>query len=167
MRARSKSYTAWHNIKQRCFNVGSKSFKNYGGRGITLQSSWIDDPAAFSAYVEGLPGFAEDMTLERLDNDADYQEGNLAWVPRSVQAKNRRRMENNTSGVTGVYFMQNASKLTYAMATWREGSVSRYKSFSVKKLGLLPAFTAAFEHRKMQMAALNSQGAGYSAKHGL
>lgn len=166
-----KSYVAWRNIKRRCLDPKHKSFENYGARGITLQASWVTDSKAFCRYVETLPSYHKDLTLERIDNDSGYCEGNLRWVSRKTQAENRRRMRNNTSGATAVAFhevVRDGYTDTYVLARWVEpGRRSRTKTFNVRQLGLLPAYAMAVQYRGQQIAILNSSGAAYSGKHGL
>lgn len=84
----------WSRIKQRCYDSNCSDYKNYGERGIVLQASWINDSEAFTVYVASLPNydrvFADDLTLDRIDNDKGYVEGNLRWATRAEQNKNRR-----------------------------------------------------------------------------
>ena len=87
----SKIYKTWRGIKSRCYNPNNKSFKNYGGRGITMYEPWINDFQAFFAYVSTLEHYGEDgYTLDREDNDGNYEPGNLRWADRKTQSRNRR-----------------------------------------------------------------------------
>lgn len=81
-------YRRWSDIKTRCFNPNSPAYHNYGGRGVTMHSSWADDFAQFLADV-GEPPF-EGATLDRIDNDGDYAPGNVRWATKTEQNRNRR-----------------------------------------------------------------------------
>ena len=84
-------YGVWSSIKTRCFNPKRKAYKNYGGRGITMYPAWVNDFQAFYNYVSQLPHFGEEgYTLDRIDNDGNYEPNNLRWTDRKTQARNRR-----------------------------------------------------------------------------
>ena len=85
-------YNKWHNIKGRCFNTKDPGYKNYGGRGITLWSNWINDPAAFVKYIKALPGSNDPaLSLDRFpNNDGNYEPGNLRWATPLQQTHNSR-----------------------------------------------------------------------------
>ena len=81
-------YWVWTAIKQRCLNPANPSFKNYGGRGITLHPEWETSFQAFKDAVGPKPSPAH--TLDREQNHLGYQPGNVRWATRKVQALNRR-----------------------------------------------------------------------------
>ena len=86
----TKIYKTWSNIKRRCFNTKHKSYKNYGGRGITMFAEWIHDFQAFYDYVSKLPHFDEKgYTLDRIDNNGDYCPDNVRWATKKEQNRNK------------------------------------------------------------------------------
>jgi hypothetical protein len=80
-------YATWCNMKARCDNPASSSYHNYGGRGITYCARWADFPS-FLADVGEKP-FAE-ASLDRINNDGNYEPGNVRWANRSTQRRNSR-----------------------------------------------------------------------------
>lgn len=161
-----KCYHVWHDIKTRCFKVDHKEYPRYGGRGITLQESWVNDPTSFCAYVLSLEGFCLSKSLDRVDNRRGYEVGNLRWASDAEQVRNRSKNQNNTSGKCGVTWYYNKTGGTRSVAWWYENGKAKSKSFSTKKFGLLPAFTKACKYREQMIEKLNSQGAGYTDEHG-
>lgn len=92
----------WYGIKARCYNPKNPGFKNYGGRGIKMQESWILNFGAFQQYVMSLPKYdlveSEKLTLDRIDNDKGYEEGNLRWATKEEQLSNRREYKKKPRG---------------------------------------------------------------------
>lgn len=87
----SKYYNIWQLIKRRCYNPNCKEYPNYGGRGITVYEPWINDFQAFYNYISTLEHFGEKgYSLDRENNDGNYEPGNLRWATRAEQARNRR-----------------------------------------------------------------------------
>jgi hypothetical protein len=88
-RSRKKALSAWRGAKQRCFNPNLAEYKNYGARGITMASRWVQDFDAFVAHV-GYPIRGE-VSLDRIDNDRGYVPGNVRWATFVEQQRNRRK----------------------------------------------------------------------------
>lgn len=84
---RTPEYHNWDGIIQRCFNPKNKGFKNYGGRGITVDPRWRIYEN-FIADVGRCPG--PGYSLDRKNNDGNYEPGNVHWATREEQARNRR-----------------------------------------------------------------------------
>jgi hypothetical protein len=106
-----KLYRIWIQIKTRCFNKNNPGYKYYGGRGITLDSKWVNNFPLFQMYVMGLPNFDENnigrggITLDRYETNGNYEKGNLRWVIMEIQTRNRRKKSGDlTSIYTGISY---------------------------------------------------------------
>lgn len=81
-------YYIWRNMKSRCLNPLCDGYERYGGRGITIHQPWIDDYEEFARYVTNLPNENNYHSIDRIDNNANYQPGNLRWASSEIQQNN-------------------------------------------------------------------------------
>mgnify|MGYP007112382901 CR=1 FL=1 len=87
----TKIYHVWEVIKYRCLNENNSQWKNYGGRGITICDEWKNDFKTFYDYVSELPHYGEEgYSIDRIDNDGNYEPGNCKWSTRLEQNTNKR-----------------------------------------------------------------------------
>lgn len=81
-------WARWHHMIARCTKPSSKDYENYGGRGIIVCSRW----RSFPLFLEDMGGtFFEGATLERNNNDGDYEPGNVRWATPQEQLWNQRK----------------------------------------------------------------------------
>lgn len=96
-------YKKWQDMVQRCENPNHVSYKNYGGRGISIHPelrSWKD----WISYVETLENYSSELSLDRIDNNVGYQKGNLRWTTMNVQIANQRFSGKGFNKYTGVNY---------------------------------------------------------------
>lgn len=89
---KTRLYRIWANIKTRCTNVNDPHFKRYGGRGITICDEWKNDFKAFYDWSM-LNGYADDLTIDRINNDGNYCPANCRWVTVAEQNRNKRNVK--------------------------------------------------------------------------
>lgn len=82
-------YNILRNIKSRCYNQNDPSYKNYGGRGITVCEEWKKDISVFYNWAIK-NGYKRGLELDRINNDGDYEPSNCRWATRIQQANNKR-----------------------------------------------------------------------------
>jgi hypothetical protein len=84
-------YYAWDNMKQRCLNPKNPRYKSYGARGIKVCDRWLHSFKNFLADIGHKPG--PEYSLDRKNNDGDYEPKNCRWATRKVQNHNTRRQQ--------------------------------------------------------------------------
>lgn len=162
---KERAYGTWGDMKTRCDQPNHKSYKHYGGRGISYDKKWETFEGFWSDMEEG---YADNLTLERVDVNGNYCKENCIWVTKKTQARNRRKTSKNKTGVTGVrIWVDKKVNTPYYVATSQglDGkSINKY--FSMLKYGGDLAFKLACEFREETIAELNEMGAGYTENHG-
>ena len=96
----TRLYRIYNNMKTRCYNPNSESYKYYGARGVEICSEWLNDFLAFKEWSL-FHGYRDDLTIDRIDNDKGYSPENCRWVTCKDQANNMRSNHSETiDGVT-------------------------------------------------------------------
>lgn len=82
-------FKRWINMKTRCYNPKAINYKNYGGRGIRICNEWLHDFKKFYDWSMA-NGFKENLSIDRINNDGNYEPGNCRWATAKEQVHNRR-----------------------------------------------------------------------------
>lgn len=93
-KGRTRLYSVWCGMKERCTNPNASNYYGYGARGITICDEWFRDFQEFYDWsmANGYDESAKrgECTLDRIDVDGNYEPGNCRWVSMMVQAHNKR-----------------------------------------------------------------------------
>lgn len=84
----TREHYVWRSAKARCFSKNSQGFPDYGGRGITMCPEWAQ---SFEAFFRDMGKCPEGHSLDRINNDGNYEPGNCRWATPAQQIRNTRR----------------------------------------------------------------------------
>ncbi len=105
--SQSRLYGIWSSMKNRCYgNYDKNQIRNYKERGITICDEWLHDYSAFKEWAID-NGYADNLTIDRINNDKGYSPDNCRWITKEEQASNRR---------TNVFITIN--NITHTMSEW-------------------------------------------------
>jgi len=122
--SRHRIFSVWKDMIDRTNNKNHPSYKDYGARGITVCDRWIN----VANFIEDMyHSFEDGLSIDRRNNDGNYEPSNCRWVTKEVQTRNTRKLhKHNTSGYRGITYMSSRKK-------WK----AQIKIFGVSKhLGL-------------------------------
>jgi hypothetical protein len=85
---KTPEYRAWSHAKERVTNPSHPKFENYGGRGIKMARRWLNSFESF--YAEVGPRPSTDHSIDRINNNGNYEPGNVRWATTIIQRNNQR-----------------------------------------------------------------------------
>lgn len=86
----TRLYEIWRAMKKRCHLKTHIHYKNYGGRGIVVCDEWKNDSKTFFEWALS-NGYRDDLTIDRIDNNGNYEPSNCRWVSVKTQCRNTRK----------------------------------------------------------------------------
>jgi hypothetical protein len=85
--SQTPEYKSWSMMRARCLNPNYDGYPNYGGKGVTICSRWVN---SFERFLEDMGSRPDGTSLDRIDPYGNYEPGNCRWASASVQSSNRR-----------------------------------------------------------------------------
>ena len=137
---KTRLHSIWVNMKNRCRNKKIKEYKHYGGRGIRVCKEWYDSYETFRDWALA-NGYADDLSIDRIDVNGNYEPINCRWVTTQKQMNNTRRNH---------YITFNNE--THTMAEWARIYNINYHTLKYrinnKKLDIETALTMPIKNNK-------------------
>ncbi len=81
---------SYQHMKARCYNTNNKDYYNYGARGIIICNEWKESPEIFCEWSLN-NGYSDNLTIDRINSNGNYEPDNCRWVDSKTQARNTRR----------------------------------------------------------------------------
>ena len=117
---KTRLYECWNSMISRCFNKNTKTYVHYGARGITVCDDWKNDFKKFYNWATH-NGYQDNLTLDRINVNGNYEPSNCRWIEKKEQPNNRRnsiRIKYNGNYIT-MKEMSEITGLKYSQIQWK------------------------------------------------
>lgn len=118
----------YYDMRRRCLSPKAHNYSYYGGRGISICKEWLNDPSAFYSWALA-NGFSDDLELDRIDSNGNYEPNNCRFVSRKEQMRNTRVA---LSGVNAQARAAGINEATVSTRLWRGWSLEEALSAPVE-----------------------------------
>lgn len=137
-------YSIWYDMKRRCYKPNRPRYKDYGGRGIEVCKDWIYSFPNFCEWAFS-NGYSDELTLDRINVDGNYEPSNCRWATYKEQAHNTRRTLNVTY-----------KGISKALADWCDELGLKYDTVHSRIFELNWAVEDDFEKKSQQKDSFSS-----------
>ena len=153
----TRLYSIWRGMKKRTTNISHQAYPRYGGRGIIVCDEWKNNFMSFYEWAI-LNGYSDELCIDRIDNDRNYEPSNCRWATRVIQGRNRRIRKGNKTGYKGVSFSKNTN--TYVAIIYIKGK-AKYLKYSKSVIECAIAYNNYIIENNLEGFILNEIPAGY------
>jgi hypothetical protein len=144
----SALYAVWNTMRSRCYNPNLKSYKRYGGRGISVCESWRESFISFYNDMGG--GYSVGLEIDRINNNGNYEPANCRWVTKTVNIRNCSQTKLTTVSVSIIkYFLSKKLSVKKLASVYRVDVKTIYRIKSGETwFDILPANPMNFIREK-------------------
>lgn len=119
-KARNPLIHTYYHMIDRCTNEESPDYENYGARGIAVCDRWLDPETGYDAFCADMAEKPDGFSLDRIDNDGNYEPSNCRWADRVTQTRNQRSTKIKGEDLPDIFEMLDAG-MTYRKIAERYG----------------------------------------------
>lgn len=108
--SKTRLYSVWGGMNERCYHQNSRAYKWYGAKGIVICDEWRNDFMVFYNWaIEN--GYNKNLTIDRIDNNGNYEPSNCRWTTMDVQNQNTSRTKLNRIKVSEIRSLIKTGKI--------------------------------------------------------